>query len=85
MVATFLGAGEVEAVAQQVEQAHPGFELQVIRLTVDAQVDRVGRRTGGGSGRRRVMGSGGCGSHANPVAMAEEKDHHLDGAVVNAK
>src|SRR5689334_16008378 len=45
LVAALLGAGEVEVLAQRVEQAHPGLEGDRVRPAVDGQGDGCRLRT----------------------------------------
>ena len=54
-VAAFLGAGQLHGFAQGVEQAHPGFEQQVDRAAIDAQLKRDRRRKGQRGRRRRSV------------------------------
>lgn len=63
MVATFLGAGQAQLFAQQVEQADPRFDVAFDRLAIDGERQRVtraggGRSGGGGSGASGADGQG---------------------------
>ena len=84
-VADLLGAGEVEVVAQRVEQRHPRLDGHLPHRAVHLQVQRDGvgpQDLGGLAPRADAHHRGGGGAHAGRLQEAPPRERRLRALVV---
>jgi hypothetical protein len=77
VIATFLGAGQLEMLTQEIEQAHAGVKEEIMSLSIDFQTARHGawrRSTGLRIGRQYCRDAAGEHNHEFAACLRQLKN-----------